>query len=155
VAYACPWPPPLYRGSPDASNWKHYTSNDLTAQPRTLDGASWYFENGDGTTSVYGSSNGEIKCKGFVGSSMNVNYCAQVSEPMAAPGATVEGGRSNQSFIYSDLEVDSIATVIQLKIVGLKNSPAVVQQTGYRYCSQCGNKIKHADRFCSVCGRRV
>jgi hypothetical protein len=145
----CPWPPTFKKGGPvDSPHWNHYTSDDTSAQPRTLDGASWYFEDGGGT-------NSGMKCNNFIGSSLNVNYCSQVSEPMAAPGATVEGGYSNQSFVYSNLEVDSLATIIQLKIVGLKNCGPAIIQSGYRYCSQCGNKMKHADRFCSVCGRRV
>jgi len=143
----CPWPPKKYKGGTADVQWEHYTSNDTTAQPRTLDGATWYFEDG-------GSTNSGMKCNSFVGSVRNVNYCAQISEPMAAPGATIEGGNSNQSFVYSDLEVDNLAVILQLKIVGLSR-PSSSRSSECRYCSQCGNKMKRADRFCSECGRRV
>jgi hypothetical protein len=141
-----PWPPPYKKG--DVWGNSVWNTNTTTTTIRNLGDTEVYFEDG----SSYTNSSGEVKCGGFAGNT--ILYCNQVSEPMAAPGATVEGGHSNQSFVYSDLEVDNLATIIQLKIVGLKNCGST-HQSGYKHCSQCGNKIRYTDRFCSACGRKV
>jgi len=69
-------------------------------------------------------------------------------------GATIEGGRSNQSFIYSNLDVEDTPTILQLKIVGIKDSKEA-DNFIYRYCSNCGFKVKRTDKFCSECGNRL
>ena len=68
-------------------------------------------------------------------------------------GATVEGGRSCQEFSYSNLEVGSSCVVLKLKIVGIKD--VVSKRYGYRFCSNCGSKIKKRGKYCSNCGRKL
>ncbi len=75
------------------------------------------------------------------------------SETVVSDGATVEGGSSNQSFTYSNLDVEEHATVLRLKIVGIENS--ATERSMYKYCSSCGYKIKRKAKFCSGCGHRV
>lgn len=75
------------------------------------------------------------------------------SETVASDGATVEGGSSNQSFTYSNLDVEEHATVLRLKIVGIEKSATELSM--YKYCSNCGYKLKRKGKFCSECGRRV
>jgi len=69
-------------------------------------------------------------------------------------GATIEGGRSNQSFIYSNLDVEDFATILQLKIVGIKDSKQA-DKLIYQYCSKCGSKVKRSDKFCFNCGNKL
>jgi len=69
-------------------------------------------------------------------------------------GATIEGGHSNQSFVYSNLDVEDFATILQLKIVGIKDSKQA-DKLIYQYCSKCGSKAKRTDRFCSECGNKL
>jgi hypothetical protein len=70
-------------------------------------------------------------------------------------GATVEGGRSNQSFVYSDLDVEDFpTTILQLKMVGIKDTKQA-DKLIYRYCSKCGSKIRRDDRFCRECGKKL
>ena len=70
-------------------------------------------------------------------------------------GATIEGGRSNQSFVYSSLDVeDSPTTILQLKIVGIKDTKQA-DKLIYKYCSRCGARIKRFDKFCSECGKKL
>lgn len=80
---------------------------------------------------------------------------AKASPRNVEDGATVEGGRSNQSFVYSNLDVEDFpTTILQLKIVGIKDTKQV-DKLIHRYCSKCGSKVKRADRFCSECGKKL
>lgn len=80
---------------------------------------------------------------------------AKASPCNVEDGATVEGGRSNQSFAYSELDVvDFPTTVLQLKIVGIKDTKQA-DKLIYRYCSKCGSKVKRDDRFCRECGKKL
>jgi len=67
-------------------------------------------------------------------------------------GATVEGGHSGQSFTYYSLEVEPHATILELKIVGIRRGKRPVQG---RYCTSCGHRIRKNDKYCGGCGRRV
>ena len=70
-------------------------------------------------------------------------------------GATVEGSRSDQSFVYSELDVvDFPTTILRLKIVGIKDTKQA-DKLIYRYCSNCGSKVKREDRFCRECGKKL
>jgi len=91
---------------------------------------------------------------------VSVSYCCSdnfVSDGAknVEGGATVEGRRSNQSFIYSDLDVENFpTTILQLKIVGIKDTKQV-DKLIYRYCSKCGSRVKRDDRFCRECGKKL
>jgi hypothetical protein len=66
-------------------------------------------------------------------------------------GATVEGDKSGQSFIYSDLDVDDRnVTILRLKMVGIKKE--IMNKSIYKYCTNCGYKIKRNAKYCSECG---
>lgn len=68
-------------------------------------------------------------------------------------GATIEGSKSNQSFQYSNLDVEfRPSTILELKLVGLKTRPV---NRNMKYCSQCGRRVKQRDKYCSACGNRL
>jgi len=67
-------------------------------------------------------------------------------------GATVEGTKSHQSFVYSNLEVEDVVTILTLKLVGLSNKRRIYD---VRYCSKCGKSTKRGDKYCSSCGHRL
>ena len=67
-------------------------------------------------------------------------------------GATVEGGKSGQSFTYSNLEVDeNNAVTLKLKTVGINKE---IPMKEHKYCTNCGNKVSRRDKYCSECGHR-
>lgn len=106
-------------------------------------------------TGVYYSG---INSDGTKDVSVQMSYCSDnfVSNNISSleDGATVEGGHSNQSFVYSNLDVEDFVTVLQLKIVGIKDSKEA-DDLIYKYCSNCGYKVKRSDKFCSECGNRL
>jgi len=70
-------------------------------------------------------------------------------------GATVEGGYSNQSFTEGNIgELELNYTEITLKLKPSKEA-VTVKQTRKLYCSNCGDKVKLADKFCSKCGNKL
>lgn len=83
--------------------------------------------------------------------------CSNVSsKSVAEAGATVEGSYSNQSFHMSNLEVEDYSTIIQLKMVGIKNQRhSSLSRLDYKYCSSCGSEVKRKAGFCSECGKRL
>lgn len=80
-------------------------------------------------------------------------YCSSNTLCDVYEGATIEGGKSTQRFTYSNLEVESISTVLKLKIVGIKKTNLSNFQK--RYCTYCGYKINKNDRYCAGCGRKL
>lgn len=68
-------------------------------------------------------------------------------------GATVEGGLSDQNFVYSDLDVEDYPTILTLKLVGIRKNKFINNK--YKYCTECGQKLRQTDRYCSTCGHRV
>jgi hypothetical protein len=68
-------------------------------------------------------------------------------------GATIEGSQSHQQFTYSALEVEDESVTLTLKIVGIRNTKLV--DTRYKYCTRCGQKLRHIDKYCSACGCRT
>jgi len=91
--------------------------------------------------------------------SVQMSFCSDVNfvsvdNSNLEDGATVEGGNSNQSFVYSNLNVENFTTILQLKIVGIKNSKEA-DNLVYKYCSNCGYKVKRSDKFCPECGKRL
>ena len=108
-----------------------------------------------GTAGTFFAYQNETRSDGQV----SVSYCSDnfVSDGSknVEDGATVEGGRSNQSFVYSDLDVEDFpTTILQLKIVGIKDIKQA-DKLIYRYCSKCGSKVKRNDRFCRECGKKL
>lgn len=75
-------------------------------------------------------------------------------------GATVEGGKSNQSFHYTDMDVEETpSTIIKLKMVGIDNvslkRKSVGSDSSARYCPKCGYRVRRSDNFCYKCGNRL
>lgn len=75
---------------------------------------------------------------------------------IGTPGATVEGGKSNQRFTYaSGFDLESVPTIIKLQLVGptgLSNSN--LSENSYNYCPQCGTRRKNSFKYCPRCGRK-
>jgi len=91
------------------------------------------------------------------------NSVSPGASPSSLPGATVEGGTSNQKFVQvSDFQTESFPTTLSLTIRGIKEEPKtqpVKQQSEFqnvvRFCSYCGKrKQKRADKFCTRCGMK-
>jgi hypothetical protein len=96
---------------------------------------------------MYSSSNMNSKMKCCAGGEFQ-------SRSFTAPGATVEGSKSNQQFTYSNLEVEDHAVVLKLKIVGIEKRDTM-RDTEYKYCTQCGQRVKRVAKYCSECGHRI
>jgi len=131
-----------------------------------LNNTWWYYETGhpfvpwEGNTGdkcapftytsyTYTSSMNSKSSKGIGGTSLRNSSCNMVSEP----GATIEGGKSNQSFSYADLTVESFPTaVLSLKLMGINKEVAHITS---RYCTNCGVEARKNDKFCGNCGKRI
>ena len=113
------------------------------------------WDGGTGDFTVYNSS---LRSDGSYDGSVQMSFCSDnlVSDNVSSleDGATIEGGRSNQSFVYSNLDVEDVPTTLYLKIVGIKDSKQV-DKLIYRYCSKCGFKVKKTDNFCYRCGKKL
>jgi len=127
--------PPKYKEDNNGPQWV-YTDDKTTAGKYPQD-ATVYYSNSNMVQS-------------------DVNCCASLtkSSSFVSPGATVEGSKSNQRFTYSDLEVEDHAIVLKLKIVGIDKGEKM-RGTKYKYCTQCGQKVKRVDKYCSECGHRI
>ena len=149
-----PWPEPpkdAWPTQPDAG--PYYEDNNGTKWGRT----HWDSETVEGftggTTTVNycnstggdtgNSDRGFKKCKGKVTSNVTM-------DAMVDAGATVEGGKSGQSFTYSDLKVDNTRVVtLRLKMVGINKERSMGK---YKYCTNCGSGVRRKDKYCSECG---
>jgi hypothetical protein len=113
------------------------------------------WDGGTGDFTVYNSS---LRSDGSHDGSVQMSFCSDnlVSDNVSSleDGATIEGGHSNQSFVYSNLDVEDIPTILYLKIVGIKDSKQA-DKLIYHYCSKCGFKVKRSDKFCSECGKKL
>ena len=123
-----------------------------------------YTPNWDGTLKT-----GDLTCGGEItyvnasgpvmSSEVNVAYCSSKMfrgsrASNVEDGATIEGGKSNQSFVYSSLDVESSPIILKLKIVGIKDTKQA-DRLIHKYCCSCGNKVKRTSRYCSECGSRL
>ena len=77
------------------------------------------------------------------------------------PGATVEGGQSDQQFNYTNgFQVEEFCTTINLKLVGpsnynrgaIKIEPYKPRKERVKFCGSCGSRRKYPDVFCFNCG---
>ncbi len=98
-------------------------------------------------------SNSNFSMTKTVHDSEPVSVDSIVAMTSVESGATIEGGRSYQEFSYSNLEVGSSCVTLKLKIVGIKDVNN--RRYGYRFCSNCGSKIKKRDKYCSNCGKKL
>lgn len=122
----------------------------------TDSGTTWY---GTGIPSV-------INCSMPSGDCHALNFTAPQIPPAVFPclgtpaplqeGCTVEGGRSGQTFTteYIDLETDF--ALLRCALKGLPNTAvASTPPVASTYCTNCGaKKVRHADNFCGVCGKK-
>jgi len=82
--------------------------------------------------------------------------------PAPSNGATVEGSRSNQKFVYGDnFETEVFPTTLTLQIRGIEDdwnsSPKLSLTPGkkVKFCSNCGRKSsRRSDKFCGRCGNK-
>ena len=124
-------------------DWDVYKSPRFTSDPPYDGTGGFVYCN---YTHTDGSVSASCCCDSFIGSDAAKNI---------EDGATVEGGRSDQSFVYSNLDVEDFpTTILQLKIVGIKDTKQA-DKLIYRYCSNCGSKVKREDRFCRECGKKL
>jgi len=100
------------------------------------------FEDNDGCN--WGNSNNDWTFT-YIGTSAS-SFCA------IDDGATIEGSKSDQSFTYSNLEVESHRTILKLKMVGIKGG---IKKSKKRYCTQCGHQLRKRDRYCGGCGCKL
>jgi len=144
-----PYTPPNYKW-PEPIPY-HWEDNNGTSF-KWIGGFDATFNSGDFTVN-YCNSSGENsrsfkKCSS---ASYSIPVCS-VMDTHVESGATVEGGKSAQSFTYSDLEVDNNNVVtLRLKMVGIKKEKSM---TKHKYCTNCGNAVRSKDRYCSSCGHR-
>jgi hypothetical protein len=122
-----------------------------------------YFKSSGGSLGslrkVGASADNSTKSRSLSDSS-STNYFCSSDTGGVAPGATIEGSGSSQSFTYSTLEVEEVATILRLKIVGLKHKSNPTPRPPFkpvrdRFCSECGYKTKEGAKFCSQCGYRL
>jgi len=115
-------------------------------------GNDWiYYTNNTRTINDTNSNPVSYTCSNFVSTTPIATKCR--SNNMTAPGATIEGDRSNQSFTYSSLDVESFpSAVLTLKMVGIQKS---VLHVTSKYCTNCGVEARKNDKFCGNCGKRI
>ncbi len=93
-------------------------------------------------------------------SSNDMMYCSTSFMTPSQEGATIEGSKSNQSFVYGNIgELESSVTILRLKILAPVNSvtttATTITETKHRYCTECGKRIKYNDKYCSRCGIKL
>jgi hypothetical protein len=131
-----PWCPPRFKGFEDNDGCYWVNDND------------WTFTSDGGTSSKSKSkhrSSSVMYCSSNIGA-LTSSFC-EIDN-----GATIEGSNSNQSFTYSNLEVESHCIILKLKMIGIKQG---VKKSKKRYCTQCGHQIRKHDRYCGGCGCRL
>lgn len=117
-----------------------------------------FFDKGPTWIGGMNSSTSEFKSSGNIDDA-TVMFCASGDAGIRSSslvdteaGATIEGGHSNQAFTYSTLDVESHATVFELKIVGIRKNRRTVPK---QYCTGCGHRIRKSDIYCGGCGRKI
>lgn len=134
-----PWRPPPRPPTPGP--WKYFYTDDVGGLHR---------DNGTTSDPMYTASNMHTKSRKSSTGRLSGQMLSSVRNVSEA-GATIEGRRSNQSFSYSSLDVESHSTILRLKLVGLRDRV----RTASRYCRNCGNAVGKSDKYCANCGSRV
>lgn len=91
------------------------------------------------------------------------NLCNVTHDSYDGAGATVEGGVSNQGFVYgTDFPTETFPVTLTLQIRGISNltreNPEIIRtpksiKDKKRFCSTCGKRrVKMSHKFCPVCG---
>jgi len=140
--------PPLKPWKPINGYWSVY--NNHTTPVFDSHVTSYYCDSG-GSSKMSDVSIGSGLKKSFSG---NVNRCDVHNMVDVSAGATVEGGKSNQQFSYTHIEVGDDVTTLKLKIVGI-NDTNKIDRNEHKYCTNCGNKIRRTDKYCAGCGRKL
>lgn len=124
------------------STWSWPEPVELPSWPQPADFGSprWFYYTDNTSSAVYNYYNKTL-----------VECCN--AESLCESGATVEGSKSNQSFVYSTFIVEDVSTIIQLKLVGISKNDAHYRDANF--CSKCGRKINSNDRYCSGCGKKL
>lgn len=76
-----------------------------------------------------------------------------LKSPKLSEGCTVEGGRSSQSFSYTNFYVDGKAPVIIQFVLRVLNERPVVKEG--IYCQNCGKRGSLKAKFCNKCGSKL
>lgn len=69
-------------------------------------------------------------------------------------GATIEGGKSDQKFVYSNFDVRDLYSFTTFEFI-LMGTDMAIKSRDVLYCSHCGKKINYTYNFCSACGNSV
>jgi len=70
-------------------------------------------------------------------------------------GATVAGDDISQSFTTTNFNCASTPiTTMHIQIIGKKKTQ-YVNNTRYKFCANCGHKMKRLDKFCVNCGYKA
>ena len=89
---------------------------------------------------------------------MSVNYCAASPSSVSAKsvgqvGATVEGGKSNQSFVHGAFgQKDYPSVTFKFWLRGVEHEVTTEDKL---YCTNCGKKTRFDYKFCPRCGNPV
>jgi len=141
-----PWP------EPPKDEWP--TQPDVGPYYEDNNGTSWYYKKNLNSKTLGKFDYNSAPFKSIGGSERNFTAkykgTPTLMDNMVDAGATVEGGKSGQSFTYSDLEVDNNRVVtLRLKIVGINKERSMGK---YKYCTNCGGRVRRKDKYCSECG---
>jgi len=140
-----PWPSP-----PDDVRWDVTPNYEDNNGPKNVDWKFWD-DNSTGGGLDYNTTRTVYYCNSD-GLSNSGGEATLKKQKSVDAGATVEGGKSGQSFTYSDLEVDNSRVVtLMLKMVGINKERSMNK---YKYCTNCGTKVNRRDNYCSECGYR-
>lgn len=85
--------------------------------------------------------------------------CGEWHEQKLSEGCTVKGSNTGQQFRQEYIDIESSYTSLKVFLVGYideeKRNEGVESSTNVRFCSNCGAKVRHKDKFCAICGRKL
>lgn len=122
-------------------------------QPNTLPTTTTW-TSCDWTYTYANKTNDDLTQVSYCNSNIDSGVVNCRADTPVSDGATVEGGSSTQSFVHSNLDVEDNAVILQLKIVGI-DKKVDTHDSANIYCTQCGNKARNTDKYCSKCGRKL
>lgn len=138
--------------------YDYYLNTNTLFRSNVERGRGWE-ASGGGSGTFYGGSCDVYCCS--VGNAVGGSPINNISEaPLDDEGITVEGGDSNQSFVYGTigrLETEIHNIVFMLRGVTEDNQkvqkPILVHEK--IKCKYCGKKSESSQRFCGTCGARL